>query len=135
MLRPASRSLRRWILAIARRDVLGHLCGCQAFNGRIEIQIRREFGASLWNDFRAFSNDHQGIIMTDSIPRPTVTLLRMTQVKARTGLSRSTIYLRIKAGEFPTQVSLGPRAVGWLEAEIERWIETRIERSRPHRGR
>ena len=73
--------------------------------------------------------------MTDSIPRPTVTLLRMTQVKARTGLSRSTIYLRIKAGEFPTQVSLGPRAVAWLEAEIERWIRAQVERSRPQRGR
>jgi prophage regulatory protein len=101
----------------------------------IEIAIRREVRAFVWNDSRAFNNDHEGIIMTDSILRPAATLLRMTQVKARTGLSRSTIYLRIKAGEFPTQVSLGPRAVGWLEAEIERWIETRVERSRPHRGR
>lgn len=73
--------------------------------------------------------------MADTAQRGAATLLRMTQVKARTGLSRSTIYLRIKAGEFPAQVSLGPRAVGWLEAEIERWIEIQVERSRPHRGR
>jgi prophage regulatory protein len=101
----------------------------------MKIRFRPEVGACVWNDSRAFCNDHEGFPMTDSIPRPAATLLRLTQVKARTGLSRSTIYLRIKAGEFPTQVSLGPRAVGWLEAEIERWIEIRVERSRPHRSR
>lgn len=82
-----------------------------------------------------FNNDREGINMTDNIQRAATTLLRITQVKARTGLSRSTIYLRIKEGEFPAQVSLGPRAVGWLEAEIERWIETQVQRSRAHRGR
>ena len=65
----------------------------------------------------------------------TTTILRLPHVKARTGLSRSTIYLRIKAGEFPAQVSLGPRAVGWLETDIERWITTQVERSRSGRGK
>ena len=64
----------------------------------------------------------------------TTTILRLPLVKARTGLSRSTIYLRIKAGEFPAQVSLGPRAVGWLETDIERWITTQVERSRAGHG-
>jgi prophage regulatory protein len=59
--------------------------------------------------------------MTDNVQQGATTLLRMRQVRLRTGLSRSTIYLKMKNGEFPTQVSLGPRAVGWLEAEIERW--------------
>jgi prophage regulatory protein len=113
----------------------GRLAAVKRLCNFIEIAIRREVRAYVWNDFRAFSNDHEGITVTDSILRPVATLLRLTQVKARTGLSRSTIYLRIKAGEFPTQVSLGPRAVGWLEAEIERWIETQVEHSRPHRAR
>jgi len=117
------------------RAVGGQVGGCQAFKWFMKIRFRPEVGACVWNDSRAFCNDHEGITMIDNIPRPAATLLRLTQVKARTGLSRSTIYLRIKAGEFPTQVSLGPRAVGWLEAEIERWIEIRVERSRPHRGR
>ena len=82
-----------------------------------------------------FTNDYEGITMAESIQRGAAALLRMTQVKARTGLSRSTIYLRIKAGEFPAQVCLGARAVGWLEAEIERWIATQVERSRGQRGR
>jgi prophage regulatory protein len=54
-------------------------------------------------------------------------VLRLPAVKARTGLSRSTIYLRISEGAFPRPVKLGVRAVGWLEAEIEDWLEGQIE--------
>ncbi len=57
-------------------------------------------------------------------------ILRLRQVVARTGLSRSTIYERIQAGEFPAQISLGARAVGWLEADIDAWIAALVERSR-----
>ena len=57
-------------------------------------------------------------------------ILRLPQVKARTGLSRSLIYLFIKEGKFPKQVSLGDRAVGWPDGEIDRWVEDRIHESR-----
>jgi prophage regulatory protein len=57
-------------------------------------------------------------------------ILRLRQVVARTGLSRSTIYERIQAGEFPVQIALGARAVGWLEADIEAWIGAQVERTR-----
>jgi prophage regulatory protein len=57
-------------------------------------------------------------------------ILRLPTVKARTGLSRSTIYLRVSEGTFPKPVSLGGRAVGWIEAEIQHWLELRIEASR-----
>lgn len=56
--------------------------------------------------------------------------LRLPGVKARTGLSRSTIYLRITQGTFPKPVSLGSRAVGWIEAEIDAWLAERIAASR-----
>ena len=69
--------------------------------------------------------------MTDSIH---TTILRLKHVKARTGLSRSTIYQRIKEGSFPAQVSLGPRAVGWLETDIGAWIEHQVKLSRATRG-
>ncbi|MBL1147367.1 MAG: AlpA family transcriptional regulator [Pseudomonadota bacterium] len=52
--------------------------------------------------------------------------LRLTDVMARTGLSRSTIYLHINQGLFPTNINIGPRSVGWLESEIDAWIEDRI---------
>ena len=60
----------------------------------------------------------------------THTILRLPAVKTSTGLSRSTIYLRISEGTFPRPVSLGGRAVGWLEAEIQEWLERRIAASR-----
>ena len=58
------------------------------------------------------------------------TILRLPAVKTRTGLSRSTIYLRVSQGTFPKSVSLGGRAVGWVEAEIQEWLERQIEASR-----
>ncbi len=58
------------------------------------------------------------------------TILRLSAVKNTTGLSRSTIYLRIAEGSFPKPVSLGGRAVGWLEAEIQDWLARRIQESR-----
>jgi prophage regulatory protein len=59
------------------------------------------------------------------------TILRLPDVKRSTGLSRSTIYyLRITQGTFPKPVSLGGRAVGWLEAEIQQWLQGQIEASR-----
>jgi prophage regulatory protein len=45
-----------------------------------------------------------------------------------TGLSRSSIYLRVAQGTFPKQVSLGARAVGWRESDVEAWIEGLRER-------
>lgn len=56
------------------------------------------------------------------------TVLKLPAVKARTALSRSTLYNMISRGEFPTPVQLGPRAVGWLEAEVEEWIAVRARR-------
>jgi prophage regulatory protein len=57
-------------------------------------------------------------------------ILRLPAVKTSTGLSRSTIYQRVAEGTFPAPVSLGGRAVGWLEAEIQDWLQLRIEASR-----
>ena len=57
-------------------------------------------------------------------------ILRLPEVKALTGLSRSSIYLRMANHEFPESISLGGRAVGWLEHEIYEWIVEKIEGSR-----
>ena len=57
-------------------------------------------------------------------------ILRLPEVKKITALSRSTIYARISEGTFPRAVNLGGRAVGWLEAEIQDWLQRRIEASR-----
>ena len=53
-------------------------------------------------------------------------ILRLPTVKAITGLSRSTIYLRMSESSFQRQVNLGSRAVGWLASEIDHWIEEKL---------
>lgn len=68
-----------------------------------------------------------------------LTILRRKQVEARTGLSRSSIYARLRNNPkrpgdydptFPKPVSVGAKAVGWIEAEINAWIAAQIEKSR-----
>ena len=54
-------------------------------------------------------------------------ILRLPDVKERTGLSRSSIYKLVAEGTFPRPVHLGPRAVGWVESEIEDWLTARID--------
>ena len=59
------------------------------------------------------------------------TIIRLPVVKARTGLSRSSIYQRMAEGTFPKKISLGgARAVGWIEEEVSQWVEQRIAASR-----
>lgn len=53
-------------------------------------------------------------------------LLRLPQVKARTGLSRSELYRRMAAGNFPAPIKLGERASAWSAAEVDSWITARI---------
>lgn len=53
--------------------------------------------------------------------------LRLSDVMKRTGLSRSSIYLNIKKGHFPKNISIGSRSVGWLESEINAWMQSRIQ--------
>ena len=57
-------------------------------------------------------------------------ILRLNDVKSRTGLSRSTIYARMAEGDFPSTISLGGRSVGWVETEINDWISARVQNSR-----
>lgn len=61
-------------------------------------------------------------------------ILRLPAVKALTGYSRSSIYLKVSRGDFPKPISLGERAVGWLETEIDDWINDRIEATRNNIG-
>ncbi|WP_153146435.1 AlpA family transcriptional regulator [Dechloromonas sp. H13] len=65
----------------------------------------------------------------------TSTILRLPTVRSRIGLSRSTIYSHVAKGSFPKPVSLGPRAIGWLESDVEEWLASRVEESRRPAGK
>ncbi|MEJ6849547.1 AlpA family transcriptional regulator [Sinorhizobium fredii] len=56
-------------------------------------------------------------------------ILRLPEVMAATGYGEQAIYKKINNpnDDFPRPVKLGPRAVGWLESEIEAWQLARIE--------
>ena len=53
--------------------------------------------------------------------------LRLPEVIQISGYRRTSIYEMIKAGNFPAQVYLGPRATGWVESEVEAWMQERID--------
>ncbi|KFX28245.1 helix-turn-helix transcriptional regulator [Ralstonia solanacearum] len=54
--------------------------------------------------------------------RAALAILRRKQVEQETGLSRSTIYSRIKLKTFPAAVQLGPRSVGWRRGDIDAFL-------------
>jgi len=54
-------------------------------------------------------------------------ILRLPAVKARTGLSRSSIYAFVKQGRFPRPIHIGPRSVGWFDTAIDAWMEECIK--------
>lgn len=49
--------------------------------------------------------------------------LRITQVSEIVALSRSTIYAKLKAGEFPAPKQISARCVRWTSSSINEWIE------------
>lgn len=77
------------------------------------------------------SFNYMGCLATDEIiPNQSTTnfsskIVRLPEVKNLTGYSRSAIYLKISQGTFPAPMSLGARAIGWLESEIVQWINER----------
>jgi len=54
-------------------------------------------------------------------------ILRLPDVIDRVGFSRSSIYALVSSGCFPLPIKIGPRAIGWLDADISEWIENKIE--------
>ena len=58
---------------------------------------------------------------------PSLKVLRLPEVIVRVGLKRASIYQRIQTGIFPKPIPLGPRAVGWLEHEVEAWLVERVQ--------
>lgn len=49
-------------------------------------------------------------------------ILRAGDVSDRTGLSRITIWRKVRAGDFPAPRQLGAHSIGWLESEVDDWL-------------
>ncbi|HGE8503016.1 AlpA family transcriptional regulator [Serratia ureilytica] len=55
-------------------------------------------------------------------------LIRLPDVMSITGLKRSTIYLKMKGGDFPNSIPIGERSVAWVEGEVNKWVENNISK-------
>ena len=61
-------------------------------------------------------------------------ILRTHQVLARIGVSRSTLYEWMARDAFPASIPLGERSIGWLESDVDEWIEARARQARGVQG-
>jgi prophage regulatory protein len=61
---------------------------------------------------------------------PEVRLIRLSEVLAICGKSRSSVYELIQKGAFPAPVKLGGRSSAWIKAEVLAWVENCIRASR-----
>ena len=59
------------------------------------------------------------------MPETQVLLVRLRQLTAMVGLSRSTIYRLVKAGNFPKPIRIGISSLAWRMDEIHKWIDSR----------
>jgi prophage regulatory protein len=59
-------------------------------------------------------------------PKKPLMLLRRDEVRRRTGLSTSALYMLMQAGKLSRPVKLTSGTVAWVESEIEAFIEARI---------
>ena len=53
-------------------------------------------------------------------------ILKLNDVKKLTTFSVSTIYRLASEGKFPKPIKLGVKASGWLQCELDEWIESRL---------
>jgi prophage regulatory protein len=62
------------------------------------------------------------------LPFPPRRVLRLHAVEDKVGLRRSQIFEKIATGEFPKPIKLSSsgRAIGWIEAELEQYLDARI---------
>ena len=60
-----------------------------------------------------------------------IRMLRIDQVIALTGLSKTRVYVLQAQGDFPLRIQLSPRRVGWVEAEVQGWLAARIAANKP----
>jgi prophage regulatory protein len=53
-------------------------------------------------------------------------VLRLPEVLQRTAKRRTSLLQAVRRGDFPRPIRLGPRAIGFVESEIEAWIDARM---------
>lgn len=92
---------------------------------RLEVRLARLealLESRAEEDVKKHQMPVQGVDLSEARSR---NILRLTEVKKKTGLSRATIYAQQMQRVFPPSIDLGPRAVGWIESEVDAVIAAR----------
>ena len=71
------------------------------------------------------TQEHRGEEVSEMPERRSERLLRLPQVLALVGVGRSTLYAMVSRGDFPAQVRIGRRSVGWRRWQVYDWIRSR----------
>ena len=79
-----------------------------------------EFASFVISKF--FSLTESNVLTLEFVMR----ILKLKEVLHKTSLGKTTLYMLIKYSAFPKPVPLGLRAVGWLDSEVDTWIQSRI---------
>ena len=61
-------------------------------------------------------------------------ILRKSEVISRTGLPNSSLYRLMQEGKFPRPISLSTRSVGWVDSDVDDWIQKKIVESKHKKG-
>lgn len=88
-------------------------------------EMQSEFGAKKPPKSQRIAD-----LRSDEGSHEDVSFLRLPEVKAVTGLSKTSLYALIKERRFPAPVRLGPRAVAWVRSEVRQWALERVRASR-----
>lgn len=94
-------------------------------NGRWKHSVNSGDQKPPMREIRASSDTSQASRILED-----VTFVRLPEVKAITGLSKTSIYELIRANSFPPPVRIGSRSVAWIKVEIREWALDRVRESR-----
>lgn len=77
---------------------------------------------------------HEGLRRLKQSKEVIKMILKINEVVQKCNLSRATIYKKVKEGTFPKQIKLSERSSGWLESEVNQWIESRVKEREASQG-
>lgn len=108
-------------------DKSGYLSVKKPFGtGRTPVPTQQHFTKKLPQPQKPVERKYDGNLDIQD----DVSFLRLPEVKAITGLSKTSIYELIREKNFPPPICLGPRAVAWVRSEIRQWAVERVQASR-----
>jgi prophage regulatory protein len=93
-------------------------------NFSIRLVVSAVFARLRHGDYLQVFNMQSNTASTIAPTSPRI--LRIPATKAKTGLSRATIYRLLAAGDFPPKIQLSPRTIGFLESDIDQWLADKI---------